>query len=108
MYAPLEGRRWQPEFLSKKKAIINIHNNDERCFGYALVYFLVPPLDQKHANRERFYTRGMFYRNRLDTLPYPISPNNVHLYEYQLQMNINVFFFFDDKGRARYPLVISR
>ena len=29
-YAPLEGRVWQPlpEFLSKKKAIINIHNND--------------------------------------------------------------------------------
>ena len=23
-------------------------------------------------------------------------------------MNINVFSFFDDKGRARYPLVISR
>ena len=33
-YAPLKGRGWQPlpELLSKKKAIINIHNNDERCF----------------------------------------------------------------------------
>ena len=41
-YAPLEGRGWHPlpEFLSKKKAISNIANNDERCFGYALLYFL--------------------------------------------------------------------
>ena len=41
-YTPLEGRGWQPlpEFPSKKKAILNIQNEDERCFGYALLYFL--------------------------------------------------------------------
>ena len=41
-YASLEGRGWQPlpDFLSKKQAIINIQNNDQRCFGYALLYFL--------------------------------------------------------------------
>ena len=50
----------------------------------------------------------MFQRYHLETLPYPISPNNVHLYDDQLQMSINVFSFFDDEGRARYPLVISR
>ena len=41
-------------------------------------------------------------------LPYPISPNDVDQYEVQLQMNINVFSFFDDEGRARHPMVISR
>ena len=41
-YAPLEGRGWQalPECLAKKEAIIIIQNNDERCFGYSLLYFL--------------------------------------------------------------------
>ena len=41
-YSPFEGRGWQPlpEFLTKTKSIINIRNNDERCFGYALLYFL--------------------------------------------------------------------
>ena len=41
-YAFLERRGWQPlsEFLLNKKAIINIQNNDERCIGYALFYFL--------------------------------------------------------------------
>ena len=41
-YAPPERRGWQPlpAFLSKEKAIINIQNEEERCFGYALLYFL--------------------------------------------------------------------
>ena len=50
----------------------------------------------------------MFLRYHLDTLPYPIAPNDVHLYEDLLQININVFSFFDDEGRARPPMVISR
>ena len=110
-YAPLEGRGWQPlpDFLSKKQAIINIQNNDERCFGYALLYFLERAnLPEKNCRRANLYTNEMFECHHLDTLPYPISPYNVHLYGDQLQMNINVFSFFDDKGRARHPLVISR
>ena len=50
----------------------------------------------------------MFKRYELDALPYPISPNDVHMYEDKLKMNINVFSFFDDEGRAHHPLVISR
>ena len=112
-YAPLEGRGWQalPEFLAKKEAIINIRNNDERCFGYSLLYFLEQanlPERNKHCVRPTTYKQEMFHRNHLDTIPYPISPINVHLYEDQLQMNINVFTFIDDEGRARHPLVISR
>ena len=49
----------------------------------------------------------MFERNNLVDLPYPIAPNNVHLYEDQLQIYINVFSFFDDEGKARHPLFIS-
>ena len=50
----------------------------------------------------------MFHRHNLDTLPYTISRNDVHLYVDLLQINIHVFSFFDDEGRARHPLVISR
>ena len=110
-YAPLEGWGWNPlpEFLAKKEAIINIQNNDERCFGYALLYFLERAnLRKANCFRATLYNDNMFRRHHLDTLPYTISPNNVHLYEDQLQMNINVFSFFDDEGRARHPVVISR
>ena len=57
---------------------------------------------------ERLFTKNKCLNATILTLPYPISPNDVHLYEDQLQMNINVFSFFDDEGRARHPMVISR
>ena len=109
-YQPLLGSGWQPlpEFLEKKKAIINIRNDDERCFGYSLLYFLDRPCNSKHLERPIYYNDEMFSRNSLDSLPYPISPNDVHLFEDKLLVNINVFTFFDDKGLARHPLVISR
>ena len=50
----------------------------------------------------------MFQPHHLDTHLYPISPNDVHLYEDQIQININVSSYLDDKGRARHFLVISR
>ena len=108
-YAPLEGREWQPlpEFITLKKAIINIQNDEESCFGYALLYFLeCHQHTEKHWERENFYTDEMFIRHYLDTLPYPIALNNVHLYEDQLQTNINVFY--NDKDCACHPIVISR
>ena len=112
-YAPLEGCGWQPlsECLSKKKVIINIDNNDERCFGYSLLYFLVRAnLPKRNGNclRATLYKEEMFQRHNLDTLLYPIIPNDVHLYVDLLKMNINVFSFFDDEGHARHPLTISR
>ena len=109
-YQPLQGSGWQPlpEFLVKKKAILNIHNVDERCFGYSLLYFIDRPRNRNHLERAIYYTDEMFNRNNLNSLPYPISPNDVHLYEDKLLVNINVFTFFDDKGVARHPLVISR
>ena len=109
-YAPLDRRGWQPlpVFLSKKKTIIKIQNNDERFFKYALYYFLEQTnLPEKHCFRATLYKEEMFQRYHLDTIPYPIIPNDVHLYEDQLQMNINVVFF-DDEGRARHSVLISR
>ena len=62
---------------------------------------------QKGIANELLIIKKMFQRNHLDTLPYPISPNDVYLYEDQLLMNIiNVFLFCYDEGRARRPLVV--
>ena len=81
-YAPLVGRGWQPlpKFLSKKRTIINIQNNDERCVGFALLYFLEKAnLPKKHCFRATLYKEEIFQRHHLDTLPYPISPTDVNL-----------------------------
>ena len=97
-YPTLEGRgrQYLPEFLSKKQTIINIQNNDERCFGYALLYILERAnLLEKHCVRPTHYKEEMFERHHINNLPYRILPNDVHLYKAHLQMNINVFAFFD-------------
>ncbi|MCP6768593.1 hypothetical protein NL529_27510, partial [Klebsiella pneumoniae] len=103
---PLAGRGYQelPKFLSKKKAIINIQNTDNRCFGCAILYFKDRPNTDNHFERPNLYTEEMFENNNLVDLPYPIFPNDVHLYEDQLALNINVFSFFDEEGKARHPL----
>ena len=110
-YAPLEERVWQTlqQFIEEKKTIINIKNDDERCFGYAFFYFLENAnLPERHCYRASVHKDDMFRRHHLDTLLYSISWNDVYLYEDQLQININLFFFFDDEGLARHPLVIRR
>ena len=109
-YIPLAGRcfRELPPYLKNKKAIINIQNNDERCFGYSLLYFIDPRHDRNNSGRATLYTEQMFEDNQLADLPYPIAPNDVHQYEDRLQTNINVFSFFDEEGKARHPLFISR
>ena len=97
-----------PQFLTNKKAILRIKNNDKRCFGYAVFYLLErEQLPKKNSEQLNCYTNEMFQRHHLDTLPYPIRLQDVFLYEDQFQMNINVFSLLDDAGRDFYRLVIS-
>ena len=109
-YAPLEGRGWQPlpEFLSNNQAIINIPNDDNATSDRRFFTFLKPRNLQRHCYRATMYKDDMLRRHHLETLFYPILQNNVNFYKDQIPMNINVFSYFDDEGRARYSLMISR
>ena len=43
-FNPLDGSMWAPlpKFLANKKAIVNVHNTDNQCFGYAVASALHP------------------------------------------------------------------
>ena len=105
-YLPLCGLKFRelPPFLSKKHAIINVQNADNRCFGYALLSALEPA--ESHPHRPSNYDR-YFERRRLDKLQYPVTLNQIPEIEERLQLCINVFTFWDDEGRARTPVYIS-
>lgn len=107
-YRPLVGSQYVPlpNFLQRKKAIVNITNSDNRCFGYSMLAFFLPNLT--HKNRASNYTEEMFMQFKLDTVEYPVSPLKMNEMEQHLQTNINLFSFFDDEGRARYPMYVSR
>ena len=48
-FLPPVGREYKqvPNFLAKKKAIFNVQNTDNRCFGYAMSSARAAPLDYK-------------------------------------------------------------
>lgn len=108
-YLPLSGGAYAelPEFLSRKKAIVNINNLDNRCFGYAVAAALTESDNGHNLNRYRGYY-PMFHRYGLDRIDYPVFPHQISVIEDQLQININLFSFYDEEGRARYPIYISQ
>ena len=105
-YLPLVGREFKqlPTFLAQKKAIVNIQNTDNRCFGHAMVSALAPPLVHgEHAYRPENYNY-LFQEKGLDQLTYPVEVASIPTIEDKLGIGINVFSFFDDEGKGRYPL----
>ena len=61
-YRPIEGSSYiaTPKKLSDKKCTINIKNNDNKCFLYAILAQLHPA--------ERFKERDWHYKKHLNTL----------------------------------------
>ena len=95
-----------PKFLKNKHCIINIQNTDDRCFGYATLAGLGV---MKANNPQRpFAYNALFASNKLNQITYPVEPQRIPEIEQQLEISYNIFSFFDDEGKARYPLYISK
>ena len=109
-FNPLQGSGFQqlPKFLANKKAIVNVLNNDERCFGYSVLAALLPDDPYRNANRPGRYSDADFAEHKLDAIEYPVSPIDLPRIEQQLNFSINVIGFYDDDGKARYPYYCSR
>ena len=105
-YNPVAGAGWikLPKFLIKKQAIINIKNQDNKCFGYAIAAALHTAA--RNPNRPHQYLQ-YFDGLGLNFIDYPVNPSQMHEMEEKLNISINVFSFYDDMGRARYPLYVS-
>ena len=108
-YAPLSGSAWTPlpKFLQNKKAIINVKNNDNRCFAYAIAAALHPISRTKHPYRPEQYEE-FFEEEGLNDIQYPVNPIEMQEIEEKLHININLFGFYDDIGKARFPMYISK
>ena len=103
------GRTYQllPQFLARKEAILNVKNNDDRCFGYSVVSAMCAVGRKDHANRPSHYD-DKFSQFGLDKISYPVNVEDIEEIEKKLQIGINVFGFYDDMGMARYPLFLSK
>ena len=101
-YVPL------PKFIADKKACVNVHNFDNRCFGYAVLSAILDPLNGNHKSEARYYTETDFQVHGLDQIQYPVPVEMVPQLEEQLQTSFNLFSFYDGEGRGRYVMYVSR
>ena len=105
-FNPIIGRGYQdlPMFLLRKRAIVNVKNNDNRCFGYAILAALHP--QDQNPNRPILYD-PYFQQHNLHTLTYPVANDKLAEVERHIGIAINVYGFYDDLGLARYPIYVS-
>ncbi len=76
--------------------MINIQNNDQRCFGYAILAYLHPI--KHNAHLPIFYNK-FFNEHHLDTIHYPVQIEQIPEIEEMLQIAINVFSFLMMKAK---------
>ena len=106
-YLPLVGREFKqlPTFLAQKKAIVNVQNTDNRCFGYAIASALAKL--KKNKERPQNYNQ-LFQTFKLNQIQYHVEVADIPAIEIKLGVGINVYSFFDDEGKGRYPLYATK
>ena len=96
-----------PHFLAAKKCIINVKNSDNRCFGYSVLSAISSVDRNNNPSHPRHYNHKFGWRG-LDQLQYPVDISDIPVIEQKLDVGFNVYSFYDDEGRARYPLHICK
>ena len=95
-YRPLAASSYipTPKSIAGKRAVINVHNGDQRCFEYALISALYPPKD--HAERVSSYTK---YLGTLcfDGIQFPVRVRDIDRFEkLNPDISVNVISLDDD------------
>jgi len=79
-YRPMGGSSYipTPAWLWSKRCVVNVQNNDERCFLWAVLSALFPAESNPH--RINHYVQ---YKDRVDVggLPFPLPPNKISVFE---------------------------
>lgn len=109
-FNPLRGAAYVelPARVRSKKAVMNVKNTDERCFGYAILACkYAHQVHKKTANDPKHYTK-YFAAEGLNQIQYPVAISELSEVERTLNIAINVFSFTDDAGEGMYPAYLSQ
>ena len=105
-YTPLNGSSYidLPKVIKSKEAIINMKNDDNKCF----LWCVLRALNLKDKNNERI---DGDLKSKVDTLgmgdiKYPVSLKDINKFE-SLNSNIAISVFAYDEDYKIYPLRIS-
>lgn len=85
-----------PKQIKDKKACVNVKNDDDSCFAWAVMSALYPA--EKHSDRMSSYPPYMF-ELKLERITFPMTIGQIPLFERQNKISINVFTLKKQKNK---------
>ena len=104
-YVPLRGNSYIPlpeELRNSKKGLINLKNEDDKCFLWCHVRHLNPQKD--HPYRIKLSDKEFAKKLDYSGITFPVTIKQISQIERQNRININVFGY----DKAVYPIRISK
>ncbi len=105
-FDPIEGSGYSklPAFIAKKKAVINLKNEDEECFKWAVTRALHPTDSKPERVTKELREQSKEYN--WEKITFPTKVKDIHIWETNNNTNINVFGF-DDEVKKIYTIRIG-
>ena len=75
-----------PDWIAKKKAIINPHNDDEECFKWAVIAELEIGKNRQHVSNLRKFEKNYNWSG----LEFPAAINKIDVFEKKNDVSVNV------------------
>ena len=91
--------------LGSLKSILNIRNNDQKCFTWSILAKIFPPEKSNHTTRVSSYS-PYGYRLNMNNIEYPVKIKDISKFETQNPaISVNVFALEkSDDIKTLYPL----
>ena len=105
-YKPMNGSSYiqlPEELRNSAKGLINLKNNDNRCFLWCHIRYLNPTTKdpQRIKKSDKQYVNNLNYND----IEFPLSTKYYNKIEKQNEININVFGYED---KQKYPIYVSK
>lgn len=104
-YDPYNGASYiaLPKKLDDKGACINVRNEDNMCFKYAILSAMYPG---KNSHRVSRYT-NLRHDVNFDNISFPVGLKELKKFEEQNTISVNVYMWDDENGTVR-PLRLTK
>ena len=105
-FRPLSGSGYSklPPAIAKKKAVINIKNEDDQCFKWTVTRALNPT--DKNPDRITKELKEQSEKLNWDGITFPVKIKDIPVWEKNNETKVNVFGYDNDSGKL-YAIKIS-
>ena len=106
-YKPLNGKSYKllPEVIVKKKAVINMENDGDQCFKWAVTRALHPVYN--HPPRISKILKMQAEKLNWEGIEFAMKVKDIHKFEKNNEINVNVFSY-DDETKKVLTLRLSK